>query len=60
MGVDEGVVVDLWFCFNGIESLCVVDVFIMLNVILFNINVVVIMIGEKVFDMICEDYGVFL
>lgn len=36
----------------GIEGLCVVDVFIMFFVIVVNINVFVIMIVEKVVDVI--------
>lgn len=57
MGIDDVVVVDLFLKFNGLDSLCIVDNFIMLMVIFLNINVVVIMIGEKVVDMIKVDYG---
>lgn len=43
---------------RGIKNLCVVDVFVMWNIIFGNVNVVIIMIVEKVVDMIRNIDGV--
>lgn len=53
MGYDEMFVVDGEGCVYGLEGLCVVDVLIMLQIIIGNLNVMIIMIGEKIVDMIC-------
>lgn len=57
MGVvsDLFVVVDEWLCVYGMCGLCVVDCLIMLMFVLGNINVLIVMVVEKVFDMILED-----
>lgn len=53
MGYDEMVVVDGEGCVYGLEGLWVVDVLIMLQIIIGNFNVIIIMIGEKMVDVIC-------
>lgn len=58
MGIDDKVVVDFCFKVKGIEGLCVVDVLIMLIIVSGNINVLCIMIGEKVVDFVLEDVRV--
>lgn len=55
MGVDERVVVDERLWVKGLSGFWIVDVLIMLSIILGNMNVLVIMIGEKVVYMILED-----
>lgn len=55
MGMGLMVVVDLVLCVYGIVGLWVVDVFVMLIIVLGNIYVLVMMIVEKVVQMIFED-----
>lgn len=54
MGVvdDLMVVVDLYCCVIGVDGLCVVDSLIFFWIINGNLNVLFIMIGEKVVDYI--------
>lgn len=49
---DLMVVVDLELCVIGVEGLCVVDSLIFLCIINGNLNVLLIMIGEKVVDYV--------
>lgn len=60
MGFDEGVVLDMCFRLWGVEGLWVVDVLVMLKLISGNINVFIIMIVEKIVEMIKVDVWVQL
>lgn len=50
---DLMVVVDNEGCVYGLQGLCVVDVLIMLCIVIGNLNVLMIMIVEKIVDWIC-------